>query len=131
MRIEIDLNVRVRGSGTYAGFEDVVDAAPTDLQPGDEVEVFESEADLVGRGHVTAIDVERQLVYLSVDWASLRPPAQHTTVVPITYVRRWYNGALQPERDVATSTVGGPTFKNVEAATEVLTHSHEQPLQAV
>jgi hypothetical protein len=67
--IEIDLNVRVRGNGTYAGFEDVTGS----LSVGEQVEVFESESSLVGVGRVTEIDPVRQLVYLSVDWASLRP----------------------------------------------------------
>jgi hypothetical protein len=66
-RIEIDLNVRARGNGTYAGFENV--SGP--LMVGEEVEVYESESGLAGSGHVTEIDTERELVFLSVDWASL------------------------------------------------------------
>jgi len=67
-RVSIDPNVRVRANGTYAGLEDV--SGP--LAVGDAVEVYELEANIVGSGRVTEIDLEKQLVYLSVDWASLR-----------------------------------------------------------
>jgi hypothetical protein len=70
-RIEIDLNVRVRGNGTYAGFEDVVGP----LAVGDEVEVYESESGLLGKGRVAEIDTVGELVYLSVDWATLTEQA--------------------------------------------------------
>jgi hypothetical protein len=66
-RITIDPNVRVRGNDTYAGFEDV--NGPVAV--GETVEVHEVESDLTGRGRITEIDAERQLVYLSVDWSSL------------------------------------------------------------
>lgn len=66
-RVEIDPNVRVRGNGTYAGFESVIG----DLVVGGIVEVFEAESGLHGRGRITDIDVQRRLVYLTVDWASL------------------------------------------------------------
>lgn len=66
-RIEIDPNVRVRGNGTYAGFEDVTG----DLVMGDGVEVFESESGLHGTARITEIDVQRQLVYLSLEWSQL------------------------------------------------------------
>ena len=67
-RVAIDLNVRVRGNQTYAGFEDVDGS----LAPGDDVEVYEPETGLVGHGRVTDVDDTRQLVYLIVDWAGLR-----------------------------------------------------------
>src|SRR5262249_40094652 len=67
-RVAIDPNIRVRGNGTFAGLEDV--SGPLVL--GDTVEVYESEANIVGSGTVTEIDLDKQLVYLSVDWASLR-----------------------------------------------------------
>lgn len=67
-RIEIDPNVRTRGNQTYSGFEDVVG----DLMIGAGVEVFESEASIVGFGRITDINVEHRLVYLAVDWSSLR-----------------------------------------------------------
>jgi hypothetical protein len=70
--IEIDPNVRVRGNETYAGFEDVTGL----LEVGEEVTVRESEAGLLGEGRVTHIDLDRRLVYLSVDWASLSVATQ-------------------------------------------------------
>lgn len=70
-RVAIDPNVRVRGNGTYAGFEDV--SGP--ITVGDHVEVYEAESNLVGQGRVTEIDVKRELVYLSVDWSSLSDEA--------------------------------------------------------
>ena len=67
-RIEIDLNVRVRGNWTLAGLED----ADGPVRAGDMVEVFEQESGLVGKGQIQEIDVDRGLIYLSVDWKSLR-----------------------------------------------------------
>lgn len=67
-RVLIDLNVRVRGNDTYAGFEDV-DSWP--ISVGSVVEVFEPESGVHGGGRVNDIDLVRRLVYLSVDWASL------------------------------------------------------------
>ncbi len=69
IRIEIDLNIRVRGNQTYAGYENVSGALPA---IGDHVEVFESESGLVGSGIVVELDDKRQIVYLDVDWATLR-----------------------------------------------------------
>ncbi|MFJ3618004.1 hypothetical protein ACIPSH_07585 [Streptomyces iakyrus] len=66
-RIEIDPNVRVRGNGTRAGFEDVSGPLAVNMK----VEVYEPESELVGPARVTEIDTEKQLVYLSVDWARL------------------------------------------------------------
>jgi hypothetical protein len=65
--IEIDLNVRVRGDKTYAGMEDV----QGQIDVGDEVYVHESESRVIGSARVLEIDSARQLVFLSVDWASL------------------------------------------------------------
>ena len=79
-RVAIDLNVRVRGNQTYAGFEDVDGG----LAPGDEVEVYEPETGLVGTGHVTDVDNQRQLVYLKVDWSGLHEPSAVTASVPGT-----------------------------------------------
>lgn len=67
-RVAIDLNVRVRGNETYAGFEDVDGG----LAPGDLVEVYERETGLRGSARVTKVDNQRQLVFLAVDWPSLR-----------------------------------------------------------
>jgi hypothetical protein len=66
-RVMIDPNVRVRGNGTYAGFEDV----DGPLTVGELVEVYEAESGITGEGRITEIDADRELVYLSVDWASL------------------------------------------------------------
>jgi hypothetical protein len=71
-RVAIDPNVRVRGNGTYVGFEDV--SGP--LVVGDQVEVYEVETSLTGLGRVTEIDSEKELVYLSVDWSSLSDEAE-------------------------------------------------------
>jgi hypothetical protein len=70
-RVQIDLNVRVRGNQTFASLADVDGA----LGVGEPVKVYEAESELVGAGHVTEIDPDKGLVYLSVDWRSLRPGA--------------------------------------------------------
>jgi hypothetical protein len=67
-RISIDPNVRVRGNDTFVGLEDVTGP----LTVGREVEVYEEEADVVGVGYVTEIDVTKSLVFLSVNWSSLQ-----------------------------------------------------------
>lgn len=66
-RVRIDLNVRVRGNGTYVGFEDVYGPVAV----GDLVHVFEPESHLEGEGRITEIDPAAQIVYLTVDWGSL------------------------------------------------------------
>jgi hypothetical protein len=66
-RVEIDLNVRVRGNDTFVGFEDL--SGPVAV--GELVEVYESESGVAGEGRITEIDGDRELVYLSVDWTSL------------------------------------------------------------
>src|SRR5437773_1721960 len=73
--VQIDLNVRVRGNGTFAGLEDVEGPLAVD----DAVEVFEPESEVVARGTVTEIDAAKSLVYLSVDWATLHEgiPQRH------------------------------------------------------
>lgn len=68
-RIAIDPNVRVRGHLTYAGFEDVYGDLPLDGM----VEVFEPEAGICGSASVVEVDTENSLIYLEVDWASMRP----------------------------------------------------------
>jgi hypothetical protein len=70
-RIAIDPNVRVRGNGTYAGFEDVDGA----ITLNEQVEVYEPESGLTGSGRVTDIDADRELVFLSVEWSSLAEEA--------------------------------------------------------
>lgn len=85
-RVAIDPNVRVRGNGTYAGFEDV----DGPMAVGEDVQVYEPESGLVGKGRVTEIDRERELIYLSVDWSSLtdeaRPQRRSSPAVQLLYV---------------------------------------------
>lgn len=78
-RIAIDPNVRLKGNETYAGFEDVQDVQDVP-DVGDEVEVWEPESRVVGFGRVTAIDNDRRLIYLTVDWASLSEDPIVTTL---------------------------------------------------
>ena len=73
-RIEIDPNVRIGKNLTYAGFEDITGARPSDLPRGTEVAVFESESGLHGTAEVAGRDIWRHLIYLKVDWRSLRLP---------------------------------------------------------
>jgi hypothetical protein len=69
-RVGIDLNVRLRGGLTYAGFED--SSAP--LAVGEHVRVYERESGLEGPGEVVEVDEATRLVYLKVAWAELREP---------------------------------------------------------
>lgn len=71
-RVKIDLNVRVAGHLTYAGFEDVVPEGAT-VSLGERVLAWEPECGMVADATVHAIDDEAQIVYLDVDWQSLRP----------------------------------------------------------
>jgi len=73
-QVMIDLNVRVRGTQTFVGFEDVTGA----ISVGHLVEVVEPESDVRGPAVVTEIDVDRRLVYLAVEWANLRVRAGRT-----------------------------------------------------
>jgi hypothetical protein len=70
-RIEIDPNVRLGGTRTFAGFEHVRGTDGVKLYVGEVVEVVEPESRLYGKGVVESIDVERRLVYLDVEWAAL------------------------------------------------------------
>ena len=67
-RIEIDLNVRVRGNWTFSGLED----ADGPVVVGDIVEVYERESGLAGPGRVEDVDEAARLIYLSGDWGTLR-----------------------------------------------------------
>lgn len=66
--VYIDPNIRVRGNGTVVDISDVRGYAAVN---GETVTVVEPESGLVGSGRITDVDVEKRLVYLSVDWASL------------------------------------------------------------
>lgn len=80
VRIAIDLNVRIRGNQTYAGFEDVrIPGASADdpletgdIKPGTPVLAFEEETGIIADAVVAAVDEEARLVYLEVDWGSFR-----------------------------------------------------------
>ena len=67
-RVEIDLNVRLGKHRTFSGFRHC-DHVPA---VGDPVTVYESESGIEGPGVCTGIDEAKQLVYLDVDWDSLR-----------------------------------------------------------
>jgi len=83
-RIEIDPNVRVRGSKTYAGFEDVQERGeltrtrPPDGAPvsvGEKVLAWESEDNIVTDAVVVDVDYEKRFVYLAVEWSQWREAA--------------------------------------------------------
>jgi hypothetical protein len=86
VRIAIDLNVRVRGNQTYAGFGDVripgsPDDAPLlleDIKPGTAVLAVEEESGIVADAVITDVDQEKALVYLAVDWKSFRDDPEAT-----------------------------------------------------
>lgn len=77
-RVAIDLNVRVRGNDTYAGLEDV----EGQISLGAAVEVYEPETGVIGQGRVNEIDLRRRLVYLSVEWNSIREPEPQPEEAP-------------------------------------------------
>lgn len=66
----IDPNVRVSGNRTYAAFEDVRGG---NAHINDHVRVQVDETDLIGDGIVSSLDWGSKLVYLEVDWSSIRP----------------------------------------------------------
>jgi hypothetical protein len=73
-RIAIDPNVRIGADLTYSGFEDISGAAADDIPRGTAVEVYEAESGACGPGVIAGRDFARRLVYVRVDWASLRVP---------------------------------------------------------
>jgi hypothetical protein len=74
--IIIDPNVRTAGNRTYAGFEDVRGGFVDDLSPGDAVTAVEEESDVIGEAVVCEVNHEKHLIYLDVDWSTLRPRPQ-------------------------------------------------------
>lgn len=72
IEIIIDPNLRIEGNRTFAEFTDVMGGFVNDIQPGDRVLVVEEETDIVGDATVYAIDREKELIDLTVDWPSLR-----------------------------------------------------------
>lgn len=71
-RIEIDLNVRVRGNLTYSGYEH----ADGPLSEGEPVTVYEPDSGLAGSGCIVELDDDSRIVYIAVDWTSLQPEAR-------------------------------------------------------
>lgn len=71
-RVEIDPNVRVGRQRTRTGLED----CHGPIAIGDDVTVYESEAGIEGHGRITDIDYDKKLVWLWVNWASLRPKGE-------------------------------------------------------
>jgi hypothetical protein len=71
-RVAIDLNIRIRGNGTYTGLEDVDGLAVA----GEPVEVYEPESGVSGIGCITEVDAVKRIVFLQVNWASLKAPSQ-------------------------------------------------------
>ena len=67
--IDIDPNVRVYNNETYSGYEDIHGDFP---RVGDAVTVREPESNVVGSAIVTSMRDADQLIYLKVDWPSLR-----------------------------------------------------------
>ncbi len=115
-RVAIDPNVRVRGNGTYVGFEDV--SGP--IAVGDQVEVYEAESGLVGEGRVTEIDGERELVYLSVDWSSLTdeasPERGPSTISRQTLFLPAGSAAMSRNEDAWMTLVSRPCLAYVSVA---------------
>lgn len=68
--IAVDPNVRVQESWTYAGFEDI--QGKFAIRITDHVLAWEREDDIVANAWVAAIDWDRSLVYLIVDWCCWR-----------------------------------------------------------
>lgn len=71
----IDPNVRVGHNLTFAGFEDIRPdrVVPTVLSSGLTIKVIEPEAGISGWAEVVGVDYEKAIVYLAVDWPSLKP----------------------------------------------------------
>ena len=89
LSVEIDPNVRVEGNNTFSSISDIYDGDDTpfctiDLQEYVQedsqrsnratipVIVFESESEIQGFGEIYKIDWSKGLVYIKVDWGSLR-----------------------------------------------------------
>lgn len=75
VRVAIDLNVRVNGGQTCAGFEDV-DPPGCVLFPGQKVTVFERETGIEAPATVVSLAYATALVYLGVCWDGFREPPE-------------------------------------------------------
>jgi hypothetical protein len=118
-RVRIDLNVRVRGHGTYAGLEDV----DGPVASGDLVQVFEPESDLEGEGRITEVDLAARLVYLTVDWNSLRDHADASESGLLSYATGVYHSnqpaVYRSGQAVAGGRSGGGLQKQLVQASAV------------
>ncbi|MDP9075349.1 MAG: hypothetical protein M3N98_14540 [Actinomycetota bacterium] len=76
--VTIDPTVRVRGDGTCVSFDRVI--GPMDI--GTDAMVIDPVSGHVGDGQITDVDQEAQLVYLTVDWDSLREPIEDNSPLP-------------------------------------------------
>lgn len=74
---EIDINTRKRGNGSFTAFEDI--DGPVAI--GATIQVFDPNANVEGRAVVTEINAEHGIVFLSVDWSSLRQ--RSTCIEPV------------------------------------------------
>jgi hypothetical protein len=99
-RIEIDLNVRIRGRQTFAGFENIHGGHLPEVH--DYVTVFEPETGLEGNGRVTEVDLDRQVIYLAVDWASMTEPSEDA-VATVSGLARYVTAARLVQAVSATT----------------------------
>ena len=104
--IMIDPNVRVEGDLTFSGFEDVRGAMPT---VGQRVLVREPESNLVASGTVARVDSDDSLIYIRVEWGSLRPDVLQTP----DQLRQWVSSLVQ------LAAAAGPTW----ATSQLMDHT--------
>ncbi|MGA7055283.1 MAG: hypothetical protein WBZ37_29270 [Mycobacterium sp.] len=104
IEIIIDPNLRIEGNRTFAEFTDVMGGFINDIQPGDRVIVVEEETDIIGDATVYAIDREKELIDLTVDWPSLRqrPAAEEPARTFAAVVRVLHTS--QPDAPSQTTT---------------------------
>lgn len=81
IQVVIDLNVRVRGGHTFAGYEDIrpgtatytrLGNATAPVRIGDKVLAVEEEEQICTYAEIISVDRERELVFLAVDWHGFR-----------------------------------------------------------
>lgn len=115
IEIIIDPNVRTEGNRTYGGFEDVRGGFVDDLSPGDQVTVVEEESDVIGEATVYQINPERRLVYLVVNWSSLRPRPRVVIDVSVPLVRAHYISAPAAS-ELGTGATSGVGIRSLAVA---------------
>ena len=74
-RVGIDPNIRSHGGMARIGYED----ADGPLQPGQTVQVHETETGLTGTGTVNATNDTKRLAWIVIDWTQLRTETGATT----------------------------------------------------